>query len=121
MAHWRTRCLHKKMTRNALAREQDGLCYYCRSLMKQDVTIEHVKPRSRGGPDVKTNMKAACRHCNRTRGNMQHGQFWKLIRVRKRPPEDVDLWLVWMRRQLNLRTGRAVRRICRCAGMGVRV
>ncbi len=39
---------------------------YCGS--KSDLTIEHVLPRSRGGPDITDNVIRACKKCNSGKG-----------------------------------------------------
>lgn len=33
-------------------------------------TVEHVRPRSRGGSDRDTNLGTSCRECNKRRGTM---------------------------------------------------
>jgi 5-methylcytosine-specific restriction endonuclease McrA len=50
--------------RNVLAR--DGYeCQYCdKELTEKTVTVDHVVPRSQGGPHTWTNVVASCRACN---------------------------------------------------------
>ena len=50
--------------KNVLAR--DGFCcQYCdKPLSDKTVTIDHVIPRSKGGPHTWTNVVAACKPCN---------------------------------------------------------
>ena len=52
-------------TRRAVFVRDDFTCQYCgvRITMKTG-TRDHVVPRSRGGPDVLSNVVAACRSCN---------------------------------------------------------
>jgi len=51
--------------------ERDGAaCVWCgRELWRNDLTLEHVVPRSRGGHAVPENALVACRRCNRRRGS----------------------------------------------------
>lgn len=40
-------------------------CYYCQVVIsREEVTMDHVVPVSRGGKSVKGNVVAACKECN---------------------------------------------------------
>ena len=42
-----------------------GACYYCgRSVMPQDLTMDHIVPIARGGKTTKGNIVTACKECN---------------------------------------------------------
>ena len=44
---------------------QKGICYYCNSEVERDqLTMDHVVPLSRGGKSRKGNIVAACKQCN---------------------------------------------------------
>jgi len=44
---------------------QEGVCYYChRKVGKDQLTMDHVVPLSRGGKSRKGNIVAACKECN---------------------------------------------------------
>ena len=46
-------------------------CQYCGDQFKtQELTFDHVIPRSRGGRTAWTNVVAACQDCNTTKGNL---------------------------------------------------
>ena len=50
--------------------ERDGpLCSSCGSL--DDLTIDHIKPLSRGGTNTLDNLTPLCRSCNSSKGNRQ--------------------------------------------------
>lgn len=57
-----------------LFREQAGECVYCHDTMileigeKRTATIDHVIPRSKGGPNTQDNVVAACSECNEKKG-----------------------------------------------------
>ena len=65
-----------------LFQRQDGLCYYCRRLMRltlkpvdSQATRDHVVPRCQGGGKV----VAACRECNHRKGSMSEAQYRALL------------------------------------------
>lgn len=45
-------------------------CAYCGST--ENLTLDHITPRSKGGSDRLTNVVCACRSCNHDKGNA----FW---------------------------------------------
>lgn len=71
--------------RNELLFKRDRfLCAYCAQRFDaQELTRDHVLPRSRGGRDVWQNVVSACRHCNH-------------VRKRDRTPEEAGMPLVYM-------------------------
>jgi 5-methylcytosine-specific restriction endonuclease McrA len=70
--------LNSRYARRIRARriaEQGGRCLYCRRRFTKTgptrPTIEHLKPRMKGGKDWVANLAAACFHCNQHRGRQQ--------------------------------------------------
>jgi len=63
---------------NVIAR--DGMCMYCGSKNLNDLTIDHVVPKSRGGRSTWENCVAACKHCNNKKGD--------------RTPSEAHMWLI---------------------------
>lgn len=58
------------LTNKALFRRDRNVCAYCGNEFKSDVlTRDHVHPRSRGGPDIWTNVVTACGPCNKFKDN----------------------------------------------------
>lgn len=54
------------LTNRALFRRDQNLCAYCgKNCKHEDLTRDHVMPRSRGGPDKWTNVVTACGSCNK--------------------------------------------------------
>ena len=44
---------------------RDGICYYCQRQVRRDqLTMDHVVPLSRGGKSKKGNIVPACKECN---------------------------------------------------------
>ncbi|MCY7274406.1 MAG: HNH endonuclease [Phormidesmis sp. CAN_BIN44] len=45
-------------------------CWWCRCyLPSEKLTLDHLRPRSRGGSNSLENLRLACLSCNRSRGN----------------------------------------------------
>ena len=65
----------KRMWRDWIFERDNYQCVYCGSL--QDLTIDHCRPKSRGGQTLSSNCVAACRRCNQDKGS--------------------NNWLSWMR------------------------
>ncbi len=57
---------------------RDGLaCAYCGDTLEESqLSIDHIRPRSKGGSNSATNLVTACLKCNKCRGN-----------------RDIDTWL----------------------------
>ena len=55
------------LTRRNLLRRDDHTCQYCGSAER--LTLDHVLPKSRGGPETWENLVAACVPCNNRKGN----------------------------------------------------
>lgn len=56
------------LSRQNIFRRDGNTCQYCGS--RQDLTIDHVVPRSRGGVDSWENCVTACRKCNNKKGDL---------------------------------------------------
>lgn len=89
---------HRKAqwSRRAVLVRDKYVCIYCgvkpgdvlqgKIASKQDMTIDHIVPRSRGGKDVWTNTACACYVCNRRKGGRLPGEAgMKLLWEPKRP------------------------------------
>ena len=66
-----------KRIRHELAKAQQFLCFYCKRRFGRKgtplaATIEHITARMDGGTNAKTNLAAACRHCNQLRGRQMN-------------------------------------------------
>ncbi|MCY3981860.1 MAG: HNH endonuclease [Alphaproteobacteria bacterium] len=62
-------------------------CQYCgKRLPPEDLTFDHVVPRSRGGRTTWTNVVTACGRCNRAKGDrMLHDSGMRLLAEPVRP------------------------------------
>ncbi|NWJ46687.1 MAG: HNH endonuclease [Chloroflexi bacterium] len=56
------------LSRRSLLSRDNYTCQYC-GVVDNQLTIDHVLPKSRGGKTEWTNVVAACVNCNRKKGN----------------------------------------------------
>ena len=84
------------LTRRAVLDRDGQHCVYCG--VKAD-TIDHVRPRSRGGQHVWTNVVAACARCNHRKGDRLLAELgWHLGAAPVAPPATVAVVMGWARR-----------------------
>ncbi|RLB41957.1 MAG: HNH endonuclease [Deltaproteobacteria bacterium] len=70
-----------------LARIEKGICYYChRKVGRENLTMDHIVPLSRGGKTRKGNVVPACKDCNNKKKYMLPIE-WKeyMERLSQRP------------------------------------
>jgi 5-methylcytosine-specific restriction endonuclease McrA len=78
----------RKITRRAVFARDDWTCQYCGS--RSSLTVDHVIPRSKGGPSSWENIVASCAPCNRRKGNALPRQAgMKLTREPRTPSPHV--------------------------------
>jgi len=59
-------------------REKTDQCIYCGR--EKTLTVEHILPRSRGGPDSPDNAVFVCRECNSSKGDRRLYEWYGLKR-----------------------------------------
>ena len=57
----------KRLWRSKIKEEWDWECAYCGST--DNLTIDHIVPRSKGGPDFTKNCLCACHSCNQDKSH----------------------------------------------------
>ena len=96
---------------------QGGLCFWCRSAITRDeVTAEHMVPRSQGGSNQSWNISAACKLCNLARGTLNATKFRSMLRGKV----PMRRWHIRERQivfRLNRRAEQACRRILASVGV----
>ena len=55
------------LSRQNIFKRDGHICQYCSS--KSDLTLDHVRPRSRGGQSTWGNLVTACKKCNSRKGD----------------------------------------------------
>lgn len=81
----------KAKAKRTLFDHQDSLCIYCGHKYRYDeLEIEHMVPKVRGGPDHIRNCQLACSRCNYIKGTMTDREFRKanldLLPAKERTP-----------------------------------
>ncbi|MGW6173511.1 HNH endonuclease [Arthrobacter sp. NPDC055138] len=71
------------VTRRGVLRRDNHLCAYCG---KTATTVDHVRPRSRGGEDSWENLVACCLRCNNAKGDRTLAYMGWSLRFTPRPP-----------------------------------
>jgi 5-methylcytosine-specific restriction endonuclease McrA len=67
----------KKRKKDQLIREYGSQCWWCRhQLPAKSLTLDHIKPISKGGSSSLENLRLACRPCNQSRGNSLYPPEW---------------------------------------------
>lgn len=64
-------------------REKSDVCIYCGS--KRDLTLDHVLPRCRNGPDSPDNAVWVCQSCNSSKGDKRLYEWFGLERRNEVP------------------------------------
>ncbi len=63
----------KRMFREGIKLRDGHKCVYCGS--SENLTVDHVRPKSKGGTDTADNLVTACRPCNQAKGSMHVDVF----------------------------------------------
>ena len=74
----------RKITRRAVFARDGWACQYCGS--RSQLTVDHVVPRSKGGPSSWDNIVASCAPCNRRKGDRLPRQANMVPRTTPRAP-----------------------------------
>ena len=59
-------------TKLNVLRRDNFICFFCGTggSKKNYLTIDHVKPKSKGGTNMQDNLVCCCKTCNQKKGNM---------------------------------------------------
>jgi len=68
-----------------------------RLLKPSSQTIEHIHPKSHGGPDNTKNFIAECKDCNNPRGNMSYSQW---LKIHPEYPHKAQEHIEWFQQQI---------------------
>jgi Restriction endonuclease len=83
---------HAAFTRANLWLREGGRCAYCRQpLPTQDLTFDHVLPKSRGGAATWENIVCACTSCNCRKGNRTPQEAGMVLSRQPRRPTQLEL------------------------------
>lgn len=72
-------CLSKQVAKRRFRRSikygWGGLCCYCRS--NRATSLDHIKPRCKGGSSLRSNLLPACQGCNHGKGSRPWLEWFK--------------------------------------------
>lgn len=99
-SHRFARGLVPPLSRRELFHRDGGLCLYCGNKLNfREMQIEHIMPRSKGGPHAWTNVVSACEPCNRHKDNRNPEQAgMKLLALPYEP--NLAEWLMLANRRI---------------------
>lgn len=88
-----------RLSRKNIYLRDGGACGYCGS--KDELTLDHVLPRSRGGPSTWENLVTCCRPCNTRKGRKTPSEAgMHLGKEPKRPSWNVALQIASLSRTI---------------------
>ena len=71
-----------KAQRREVYDKYGGRCAYCgRPLRYEDMQVDHIIPKRKGGQDIMANYNPACRSCNHYKDSLSLEQFRGLVRT----------------------------------------
>ena len=69
-------------------------CWYCEST--KELTLDHIKPKVKGGPTNWKNLISCCKKCNNTKGDMDPEDFCRIVGVAVPKPVNASSF-PWLR------------------------
>lgn len=76
--------------------KRDGFtCMYCGD--KNDLTIDHIVPKSKGGKTTWENLVTACNRCN----NLKDNKFYQEVGLRLKTTPKMPNIIVFLRQEVN--------------------
>jgi len=82
-----------KPSKDAIYKRDDGRCQYTgKKLSREEFTIDHVIPRSRGGPDNWTNMVGCTKDVNSKKGNSLNSEIGLKLLKNPTTPQPVPVY-----------------------------
>jgi 5-methylcytosine-specific restriction endonuclease McrA len=91
----------KKRFRDCIFEAWRGCCAYCNRAGAQ--TLDHIKPRSRGGSTNTTNLVPACSECNRRKGS-EEVFSWFRRQPQWTADREADI-LLWIHQHYHIDSG----------------
>lgn len=73
------------LTRENIYKRDDYECVYCGKGERKNLTLDHVIPQSKGGPNTWYNLVTACKKCNNEKASLTLEEYGKEIPKPQRP------------------------------------
>ena len=80
------------LTKKNILLRDDHMCQYCGIRGERLMTVDHVVPRSKGGPSTWENLVCACMRCNNRKNNRSPEDSNMALRRRPRTPKYIP-WI----------------------------
>lgn len=64
----------KRLWKKHIKESWDNKCAYCES--EENLTLDHIIPKSKGGSDRVTNVLCACKNCNISKGHQMWSEWF---------------------------------------------
>ena len=63
--------------------DAEKVCYYCgrKIIKKEDLTVDHIVPVSKGGKTAKENLVIACKACNAEKSNLDMEKYLEFVNI----------------------------------------
>jgi len=73
------------LNRENIYKRDNYTCVYCGETEKRLLTLDHVVPKAKGGPNTWDNLVTACKKCNGEKSDLTLEEYGKDIPIPKRP------------------------------------
>ena len=74
--------IKEKIKDKLLFKKKNGsACVYCGCCNPLLITIDHIVPTSRGGPDTEDNKQVCCTTCNQLKGSLNDEEFKEYLKA----------------------------------------
>ena len=80
------------LTKKNILLRDDHTCQYCGVKGERQMTVDHVVPRSKGGPSTWENLVCACMRCNNRKNNRSPADANMTMRRKPRTPKYIP-WI----------------------------
>jgi 5-methylcytosine-specific restriction endonuclease McrA len=69
----------KRLWRQSIRKAWNDKCAYCGQppIDEKSLTLDHVKPKSKGGEDLTANCVPACKKCNHSKGSLEWKEWFR--------------------------------------------
>lgn len=76
----RSHKVRARKVRSILQGQGECRCYLCgRRISVEEITLNHVRPKTHGGGNERNNLRICCRRCNQYRATMPV-TYWRMLR-----------------------------------------
>ena len=107
----------KRQFRQFIKYSFGGLCAYCRT--ERATTVDHLKPRSKGGSDLRSNLVPCCVDCNHSKGSLDFEEWFTTQEFyNKVAHELIDEWVTNNRNYEEYEDEQTIDRTAVCSNKG---